>query len=200
MTDLLRMLGSSDLAITLLLSAGSFLAVWIPFWRAMHLCRRARHATRRIESGEAGRRLRAADGRPAPIALRMLQVAEESLREGDESRAFVIDAARQYAEHEYESGYARPISMYANILPPLGFIGTLAGLLILFMSMRVSSASLELGALALALTSTLFALIAFAVLEGLKIRLYGRLAAALDHALSHVPAPARARPRAAAAE
>ncbi len=65
--------------------------------------------------------------------------------------------------------------MFGSLLPPIGFIGTTGGMLILFLSMQVSDSSLELGALALALTSSIFALIGFSILEGLKIRLYGRL-------------------------
>ena len=57
-------------------------------------------------------------------------------------------------------------------------------MLILFFSMHTSSASLELGALALALTSSIFALIGFAVLEAIKIRLYGRLLLCIDDAAS----------------
>jgi hypothetical protein len=67
------------------------------------------------------------------------------------------------------------ITMYASLLPPIGFIGTTGGMLILFLSMHLADDSLELGALAIALTSSVFALIAYAGLEGLKIRLYSRL-------------------------
>jgi hypothetical protein len=51
--------------------------------------------------------------------------------------------------------------------------------------MHLADDSLELGALAIALTSSVFALIAYAGLEGLKIRLYARLLASLRevHAL-----------------
>ena len=73
--------------------------------------------------------------------------------------------------------------MCANILPPIGFIGTTGGLMILFVSMRVASESLELGALAVALGSSIFALLGYTFLEGLRFRLYGRLLARLDDAL-----------------
>jgi hypothetical protein len=49
----------------------------------------------------------------------------------------------------------------------------------LFLSMSASNSSLELGALALALTSSIFALVGFSILEGMKIRLYSRLLIAL---------------------
>ena len=70
--------------------------------------------------------------------------------------------------------------MYANILPPIGFIGTTCGLAILLLSMRISHDMLQMGALALALSSTIFALVGYAMLEGMKIHLYGRLARSID--------------------
>ena len=73
----------------------------------------------------------------------------------------------------------------------IGFIGTTGGLLVLFLSMRIASDSLEIGALAMALTSSIFALIGFAILEGVKIRLYGRMLGGLDDALSFYRKSAR---------
>ena len=69
----------------------------------------------------------------------------------------------------------RRSTRYERLLPPIGCIGTTGGRLILFLSMHLADDSLELGALAIALTSSVFALIAYAGLEGLKIRLYARL-------------------------
>ncbi len=176
----------SDFGITVLVSGVSLLAIWVPFYRGLLLCGRALGATRRLEPGELSRRLKQrSEDSGEPLALRMLRVLGKSLRERDGHPAeFVVDASRQYAAHEYDASYARPISMYANILPPIGFIGTIGGLMILFLSMRVASDSLEIGALALALTSTIFALLAFAVLEAAKIRLYARMLASLDDALA----------------
>ena len=108
----------------------------------------------------------------------MVRVLQKSLREGEregQSSDFVYDATRQYVMNEYEHHYARLITMYASLLPPIGFIGTTGGMLILFLSMHLADDSLELGALAIALTSSVFALIAYAGLEAMKIRVYGRL-------------------------
>jgi hypothetical protein len=69
--------------------------------------------------------------------------------------------------------------MFASLMPPIGFIGTTIGMLILFVSMHRADTSLELGALAIALISSIFALIAYAILESVKIRLYNRLLLAL---------------------
>ena len=49
-----------------------------------------------------------------------------------------------------------------TFLPPLGFIGTTLGLLILFVSMHVGDETLKLGALAFALTSRVCALLGVA--------------------------------------
>jgi hypothetical protein len=108
----------------------------------------------------------------------MIRVLQKSLREGErggQPSDFVYDASRQYVINEYEHHYARLITMYASLLPPIGFIGTTGGMLILFLSMHLADDSLELGALAIALTSSVFALIAYAALEAMKIRVYGRL-------------------------
>ena len=65
-------------------------------------------------------------------------------------------------------------------------------MLILFVSMHLADDFLELGALAIALTSSVFALVAYAVLEALKIRLYGRLLEAMrDVEALHHAADAR---------
>jgi hypothetical protein len=178
----------SDLAVTVLVSVVSLLAVWVPFYRGLLLCGQALGATRRLDQGEISQRLEkraAANGEP--VALRMLRILRKSMRESSRDgnpTEFVVDASRQYVTSEYDASYARPISMYANILPPIGFIGTTGGLLVLFLSMRIASDSLEIGALALALTSSIFALMGFAILEGVKIRLYGRMLAGLDDALA----------------
>ena len=94
--------------------------------------------------------------------------------------SFLRDAARQYVLNEYEVHYAEPVAMYANILPPIGFIGTTVGMLVLFISMNLSNQSLQLGALGVALTSTIFALIGLTTLESLKISNYDRLLRCID--------------------
>ena len=177
---------SGDALLTAMVSVGALLAVWVPFYRGLRVFFDARSATRRITGDSLRRALR--DGTPdsvPPVALQMLRLLARALRENESGhpRDFLVDATRQYVVNEYDASYARRISMYSNLLPPIGFIGTTGGLLILFLSMHASNASLELGALALALTSSIFALMGFAVLEGLKIGLYGRLLTCLGDAL-----------------
>lgn len=100
--------------------------------------------------------------------------------QGDASLPFVRDAAKQLVVDDYETSFAQPILMYANILPPIGFIGTTSGLAVLLLSMHISQDMLQMGALALNLSSTIFALVGYAILESLKIPLYARLARSID--------------------
>ena len=165
------------------LTAASLCAVWIPLWRGFRLCLRARGATRRLETGKLKDGLKRPTAAGEPLALLMARVYTRALHEGGEQGQpsdFMLDASRQYAATEYDSHYARIISMYANLLPPIGFIGTTTGMLVLFISMHRQDAALELGALAIALLSSIFALVGFALLESLKIRMYGRLLRSLD--------------------
>ncbi len=175
-----------DLALTCLVSALALMAVWFPLYRGMRLCYRARSATRCMGASELRRRVEAGPAKPGdPLALLMLRTLLRSLRDsGTHPREFIVDATKQYVVNEYDSHFTRPISMYANILPPIGFIGTTGGLLILFVSMHLANATLELGALAVALTSSIFALVGFSALEGMKIQLYGRLLSCLDEVLA----------------
>ena len=78
-------------------------------------------------------------------------------------------------------------------------IGTTGGLLILFLSMHMADTSLELGALAVAPLSSIFALVGFSALEGWKIRLYGRLLRSLEEVLA-IPLKGDTGKRSAAVE
>jgi hypothetical protein len=194
-----QFLGS--LSLTMLVSVFTLAATGIPFYRGLRVFFEALSATRRVESAELRKPDNPVASRDAEaLAQLLVRVIRKSIQESADHHPsdFIVDASRQYVMNEYDAHYARRISMYANILPPIGFIGTTTGLFILFLSMRVASESLELVALALALTSSIFALVGFAILEGLKIFLYGRMLASLSHVLSlHRPSPVTRRsPRA----
>ncbi len=168
----------SDEMMTVLVTGIALTAVLVPLVQGLRVVMGGMSATRRV--GMEALRRGSADrpGGAEPLALLMIRILQKSLREGEregQPSDFIFDASRQYVLNEYEHHYARLISMYASLLPPIGFIGTTGGMLILFLSMHLADDSLELGALAIALTSSVFALIAYAGLEGLKIRLYSRL-------------------------
>ena len=168
-----------DMLATATLSLLSLLAVWVPLTRGLRLCFQARTATQRLTRQELRDHMQGSNsGDGEPLAALMARVLLNSLRETQGQpvpRDYVVDAAKQHVISEYDAHYAHPIGMYANLLPPIGFIGTTGGLLVLFLSRHLADQSMELGAVAVALTSSIFALIGYAVLEGMKIRLYGRL-------------------------
>jgi hypothetical protein len=158
-------------------SLASLLVLWVPLSRGVSLFLRARIATRPVPVGELEQQRNGASGvDPQALGLLLDRVEAESKRESDApySSAFIRDASRQYVMNEYESRYADPMAIYANILPPIGFVGTTIGLRVLFVSMHVANDSLHLSALALALSSSIFALVGYATLEGLRIHLYGQ--------------------------
>ncbi len=170
-----------DETMTILVTGVAFAAVCVPFFQGMRTALGGWSATRRVSAEELRRGKADKSGGTEPLALLMIRVLQKSLREGDGQQPsdFVFDATRQYIVNEYEHNYARLITMYASLLPPIGFIGTTGGMLILFVSMHMADDSLELGALAIALTSSVFALVAYAALEGLKIKIYARLLSSL---------------------
>jgi hypothetical protein len=167
-----------DETMTILVTGIALAAVLVPFIQGLRTIMGGWAATRRVSAEELRRGKANLRGGTEPLALLMIRVLHKSLREGEregQPSDFIFDATRQYILNEYDHHYSRLITMYASLLPPIGFIGTTGGMLILFLSMHLADDSLELGALAIALTSSVFALIAYAGLEGLKIRLYARL-------------------------
>ena len=167
-----------DESMTVLVTGIALAAVLVPLIQGLRTVMSGWAATRRVSPEELRRGTADKSGATEPLAILMIRILQKSLREGEregQPSDFVFDASRQYILNEYDHHYSRLITMYASLLPPIGFIGTTGGMLILFLSMHLADDSLELGALAIALTSSVFALIAYAGLEGLKIRLYTRL-------------------------
>ena len=166
---------------SVIVTTGVLLAVLVPFANGLRAVVSAWSATRRVGSDELRRGQSDRTDGAEPLAILMVRILQKSLRENEhegQPTDFVFDASRQYVMNEYDHNYARLISMYANLLPPLGFVGTTGGMLLNFMSMHSQDEGLEVISLALALSSSFFALFSFAVLDALKLRLYSRLLAA----------------------
>ena len=159
----------------------------IPFLLGLRASLRAFSVTRRVDDRDIERALKSERGDVGePISVQVLRVLRSSLRESQGERmptAFLVDASRQYVTNEVRANYIDPISMFSNILPPIGFIGTLIGLVVLVLSKESGSETLELVGLAGAVSKSILALFGFIVLESLKILLYGRMMAGLDDAL-----------------
>ncbi len=175
--------GQSELRVTLIVCGLSLVAVCWPLTQGARLCWRARAATRL--PGQSDSEKSGVGGRVASLMQEVYASTERNLQQ-EQPQTFVRDAAKQLVVEDYESSFAQPISMYANILPPIGFIGTTCGLAVLLLSMRISHDMIQMGALALALSSTIFALVGYAILESMKIHLYARLARSIDAGLAEV--------------
>jgi hypothetical protein len=168
-----------------LLTALAVVALSFPFYRGLRLCLEARAATRRMDPGELRRRIESPGSPGEPLALLMLRTLVDSLRaRGDQPKEFIVDATKQFVVNEYDAHFTRPISMYANLLPPIGLAGTTAGMLALFVSLHRANAGLELGALAVALLSSMFSLMGYSTLEAIKLKLYGRLLDCVEDVLA----------------
>lgn len=174
--------------IVVVMSALSLIAICVPLYRGLALCVRAYKATRFVPRPALEKSLQfQTKGAVDSLAVLMLRVLAKSLRSPDARSVasdFVVDASKQFVMHEYEATYARPISMYSNLLPPIGLAGNAIGMLILLVSKHMAGTPLELGALGLALSSTIFALLGYATIEAIKLRLYGRVLACLDEVVT----------------
>ena len=175
------------ITLAVLVTIAAIVAVLIPFLLGLRASLRAFSVTRRLDDRDIERALKSERGETGePISVQVLRVLRSSLRENQGERmptAFLVDASRQYVTHEVRANYFDPISMFSNILPPIGFIGTLIGLVVLVLSKSSGSETLELIGLAGAVSKSILALFGFIVLESIKILLYGRMMRGLDDAL-----------------
>ena len=101
--------------------------------------------------------------------------------------AFVRDAAFQFSERYFESKYLEPMSMLASLMPPLGFIGTIMGMVIHFLSNTGDLKSgITIMGIATALYTTFIGLIFYTFLEFLKRYFFTLAQKRIDEGLAAV--------------
>ena len=101
--------------------------------------------------------------------------------------AFVRDAAFQFSERYFESKFLEPMSMLASLMPPLGFIGTIMGMVIHFLSNTGDlKSSITIMGIATALYTTFIGLIFYTFLEFLKRYFYTLAQKRIDEGLEAV--------------
>jgi biopolymer transport protein ExbB len=101
--------------------------------------------------------------------------------------AFIRDAAFQFSDRYFEEKFLEPISMTANLLPPQGFIGTIIGMVIHFLSNSGTlSSEVTIAGIATALYTTLIALSCFTCLEFLKKIFYSLAQRRIDEGLAAI--------------
>ncbi len=108
---------------------------------------------------------------------------------------FIRDAAFQYSERYFEENFLDPIATAANMMPPLGFIGTIIGMVVNFLATNGTLKSqMTVTGIATALYTTLIGLVCYTILE-LVLKVFSSLArrrideglAAVDDRVSLVP-------------
>ncbi len=101
--------------------------------------------------------------------------------------AFIRDAAFQFSERYFEEKFIEPISMAANLMPPQGFIGTILGMVIHFLSNTGTlNSDVTTAGIATALYTTFVALICYTFLEFLKKCFYSLAHRRIDEGLTAV--------------
>jgi biopolymer transport protein ExbB/TolQ len=79
---------------------------------------------------------------------------------------YIRDAAFQYTERYFLEQFLEPISLIANLMPPLGFLGTIIGISVHFLSNSGAlNSNLTVTGIATALYTTFVGLICFTILE-----------------------------------
>jgi len=115
------------------------------------------------------------------------QEKEDSANKVIPPDAFVRDAAFQFSDRYFEEKFLEPISMTANLLPPQGFIGTIIGMVIHFLSNSGTlSSEVTIAGIATALYTTLIALSCFTFLEFLKKIFYSLAQRRIDEGLAAI--------------
>jgi len=115
------------------------------------------------------------------------QEKEDSANKVVPPDAFIRDAAFQFSDRYFEEKFLEPISMTANLLPPQGFIGTIIGMVIHFLSNSGTlSSEVTIAGSATALYTTLIALSCFTCLEFLKKIFYSLAQRRIDEGLAAI--------------
>jgi len=97
---------------------------------------------------------------------------------------FLRDATRQVAENNFDGRYVNNIYMCANILPPIGLWGTVAGMIVIFLYTGDPGNALNKGAIGTKLWSTFLALMYYVALEAICLFLVMKSRKSIDRGLS----------------
>lgn len=101
--------------------------------------------------------------------------------------AFIRDAAFQFSERYFEEKFLDPVAMMANLMPPMGFIGTIIGMVVHFLSNSGTlSSEVTVAGIATALYTTFIALICFTFLEFLRKVFYALAHRRIDEGLAAI--------------
>ncbi|WP_319780740.1 MotA/TolQ/ExbB proton channel family protein [Maridesulfovibrio sp.] len=131
----------------------------------------------RVEKGYSKTKLQSAISNADSLSLKVQKAYYSAYQDesSDNTAAqpfFLKDAVYQYGQSAYYDEILSKYENLVNLLPPMGFLGTVVGMLLLFIGgdggVKNSLSSVGMGT---ALLTTVFALFSYIVFELLKIRL-----------------------------
>jgi len=121
------------------------------------------------------------------VAVKTLLAAHDEHKETPYPVSFLIDATHQMMENIYHTRYINKITMITNLLPPMGFIGTIFGMIMIFLAKGDPNSDLNTTGLGVALFTTLIALTCFVILEVFKKNLINLATSRIERALGYHP-------------
>lgn len=121
------------------------------------------------------------------VAVKTLYAAHDEHKGTPYPVSFLIDATHQMMENNYHTRYINKITMITNLLPPMGFIGTIFGMIMIFLAKGDPNSDLNTTGLGVALFTTLIALTCFVILEVFKKNLINLATSRIQRALAYHP-------------
>jgi biopolymer transport protein ExbB/TolQ len=125
------------------------------------------------------------DSLPESVAKTLWSSVRSDSREGyTPPEEFLRDATRQVAENSFDGKHLNNIYMCANLLPPIGLWGTVAGMIVIFLYTGDPGNALNKGAIGTKLWSTFLALMYYVILEAICLFLVMKSRRSIDIGLS----------------
>lgn len=175
---------SSSLVQGLIYSA-SFLLFLRAFWIIIQTFRHLRKVSREELKNKIFKSISAKDPLMLLTAKLSFSAYKESFKSGNlYPRSFIEDATRQIAANTFADNYIVSITNISNLFPPLGFIGTVFGMIFIFLAKSDPNSTLNTVGLGAALFTTLGALTLFVIVDGFRILLDRVATKRIDMALS----------------
>ncbi len=132
-----------------------------------------------------GKEISPKDGLAESVAKMLWSTAHDEKAGGNGTpEVFLRDATRQVAEHSYDGRFVNRIYMCANLLPPIGLWGTVAGMIVIFLYTGDPGNALNKGAIGTKLWSTFLALLYYVALESICLILTMQSRKCIDRGLS----------------
>ncbi len=125
------------------------------------------------------------DGLSENVAKMLWSTIQNEEKSGTAApKEFLRDATRQVAENSFAGKYVNTIYMCANLLPPIGLWGTVAGMIVIFLYSGDPGNALGKGAIGTKLWSTFLALLYYVTLEAICMFLQLKSRKCIDLGLS----------------